>query len=208
MSELAKRLNQCKKPTGDLGKVVVDDMNESHFELTDWGLKKINIENTDTILDIGCGGGRTVSRLASRAKAGKVFGMDYSLDCVKWSKAYNKVAVENGKVEILHGSVENLPFENDKFDIISAVETIYFWPNLIENFKEVKRTLKPLGKFIIICEMYTSDKFKARNDELVALSGMKLHTPEELEALLLQAGFKTVTTDLIEDKNWLCCICE
>lgn len=208
MSEIAKRLNQCKKPTGELGKIIVDDMNLRHFELTDWGLKKLQIKNDDTILDIGCGGGRTVNRLASIATFGKVFGIDYSLDCVNWSKDYNKEFVASNKIEILHGSVEKMPFENDKFDIITAVETIYFWPNILENFKEVKRILKPEGSFVIICEMYSSEKFKERNDELVAASTMNLYTPNELESLLKDAGFNNITIDLVEEKNWLCCTCE
>ncbi|GCD10726.1 class I SAM-dependent methyltransferase [Clostridium tagluense] len=208
MSEIAKRLNQCKKPTGVLGKVIAEGMNIGHFELTSWGLEKINIKNKDVILDIGCGGGRTINRMASIATEGKIFGIDYSLDCVKWSKDYNTQFVKTNRVEILHASVEKIPFENNKFDVISAVETIYFWPNLIESFKEVKRILKPSGKFIIICEMYSSENFKERNDKLIALSDMKIHTPKELKELLEKAGFNNITIDLMEERNWLCCICE
>ncbi|MBZ9635356.1 class I SAM-dependent methyltransferase [Clostridium sp. FP1] len=208
MSELAKRLNQCKKPAGVLGKVIAEGMNIGHFELTSWGLEKINIKNKDVILDIGCGGGRTINRMASIATEGKIFGIDYSLDCVKWSKDYNTQLVKTNRVEIFHASVEKIPFENNKFDVISAVETIYFWPNLIESFKEVKRILKPSGKFIIICEMYSSENFKERNDKLIALSDMKIHTPKELKGLLEKAGFNNITIDLMEERNWLCCICE
>ncbi|MCB2299698.1 class I SAM-dependent methyltransferase [Clostridium tagluense] len=208
MSEIAKRLNQCKKPAGVLGKVIAEGMNIGHFELTSWGLEKINIKNKDVILDIGCGGGRTINRMASIATEGKIFGIDYSLDCVKWSKDYNTQFVKTNRVEILHASVEKIPFENNKFDIISAVETIYFWPNIIESFKEVKRILKPSGKFIIICEMYSSENFKERNDKLIALSDMKIHNPKELRELLEKAGFNNITIDLMEERNWLCCICE
>lgn len=208
MSEIAKRLNQCKKPTGGLGKVIAEGMNIEHFELTSWGFGEINIKKDDVILDIGCGGGRTVNRMASIATEGKTFGIDYSLDCVKWSKSYNKQFVENGRVEILQASVEKISFEDNKFDIISAVETIYFWPNLIESFKEVKRVLKPSGKLIIICEMYSSEKFKERNEELTAISDMKIHTPKELKGLLEKAGYNNITIELMEEKNWLCCICE
>ena len=208
MSEIAKRLNQCRKPTGVLGKGIAEVMNIGHFELTGWGLDKINIKKNDVILDIGCGGGRTINRMASLATEGKIFGIDYSLDCVEWSKDYNKQFVKNGSVEIFHASVEKIPFENNKFNVISAVETIYFWPNLIENFKEIKRVLKPSGKLIIICEMYSSENFKERNDKLIELSDMKIHTPKELKELLEKAGYNNVTIDLMEEKNWLCCICE
>lgn len=208
MSEIAKRLNQCMKPNGELGKIVADDMNKSHFELTGWGLEKININPQDIILDIGCGGGRTVNRLASIAKEGKVFGIDYSMDCVKWSKDYNEELIKDGRLEIIHASVEKIPFEDNKFDVISAVETIYFWPDLVQNLKEVKRVLKPSGKLIIICEMYSSEKFKERNDEFVSVSNMKIYTPEELKDIVKMAGYSNIKIDLMEEKNWLCCIGE
>ncbi|AKN31072.1 SAM-dependent methyltransferase [Clostridium carboxidivorans P7] len=208
MSEIAKRLNQCMKPNGELGKIVADDMNKSHFELTGWGLEKININPKDTILDIGCGGGRTVNRLAAIAKEGKVFGIDYSMDCVKWSKDYNEELIKDGRVEIINASVEKIPFEDNKFDVISAVETIYFWPDLLQNLKEVKRVLKPSGKLVIICEMYWSEKFKERNDEFVSVSNMKIYTPEELKDIVEMAGYSNIKIDLVEEKNWLCCIGE
>ncbi|MBU3130631.1 class I SAM-dependent methyltransferase [Clostridium tagluense] len=208
MDWLVRLLFQCRKPTGEIGKVIAEDMNIAHFELTNWGFEKINIKKNDVILDIGCGGGRTVNRMASIATEGKTFGIDYSTDCVEWSKDYNEKFIKESKVEILHASVEKIPFENDKFDIISAVETIYFWPNLVGNFKDVKRVLKPSGKFIIICEMYSSENFKARNDEFVAISDMKIHTPKELKELLEKAGYNNIKIDLMEEKNWLCCVCE
>lgn len=206
MSEMSRRLNQCRKPQGEVGKVVADEMNESHFKLTTWGLEKIKIEKGNIILDIGCGGGRTVNRLAHLASAGKVYGMDYSQDCVNWSTDYNKEFIAKEKVEIIKGSVEKIPFEDDKFDNIFAVETIYFWPNLAESFKEVRRVLKDTGKFIIINEMYSSESFKKRNDEWVTMADMKITKPEELKGILEGAGFKNIEMYTVEEKNWLCCV--
>jgi SAM-dependent methyltransferase len=61
-------------------------MNSSHSKLTDWGLKHISIENYGTILDVGCGGGRTVSKLAAISTQGKVYGIDYSDESVAATK--------------------------------------------------------------------------------------------------------------------------
>ena len=49
--------NQLNKPTGWLGRFTLRRMNLSRSKLTDWGLAHISIENHDTILDVGCGGG-------------------------------------------------------------------------------------------------------------------------------------------------------
>lgn len=208
MSELSRKLNQCRKPTGEAGKMVADEMNINHYELTSWGLEKIDIKPESIILDIGCGGGRTVNRLALLAPEGKVFGIDYSNDCVNWSIEFNKKLIDSGKVEIQNASVEKIPFEENKFDLAVAVETIYFWPNLIENFSEIKRVLKPSGRIMIINEMYSNSNFKDINDEYVKAGNLKIQTPEELENLLKKAGYVNIQTHLVENKNWMCCIGE
>ncbi|AJA48304.1 UbiE/COQ5 family methyltransferase [Clostridium pasteurianum DSM 525 = ATCC 6013] len=208
MSDMAKRLNQCRKPAGDTGKVVVEDMNESHFELTGWGLRKVNIQENSKILDIGCGGGRTINRLASLTPKGKVFGIDYSIDCVNWASDYNKDLVAQGKVEIYNATVEKLPFEDEKFDFVSAVETIYFWPDVVDNLKEIKRVLKPSGKILVINEIYKDEKFKDRNDEYVKMGNLKIYTPKEFEELFKKAGYRNVQIEIKEEKNWICSVAE
>ncbi len=88
-------------------------MNRSHSELTSWGLKHVQIGERDSILDVGCGGGRTVQRLAAIANLGKVHGVDYAETSVAASRALNKTGVESGQVEIQKASVSRLPFPND-----------------------------------------------------------------------------------------------
>ncbi|AKB42868.1 class I SAM-dependent methyltransferase [Methanosarcina vacuolata] len=208
MSELSRKMNQCRKPAGEAGKLVADEMNINHYELTSWGLGKIDIKQDSIILDIGCGGGRTVNRLALLAPEGKVFGIDYSNDCVNWSIEFNKGLIDSGKVEIHNASVEKIPFEDNKFDWALAVETVYFWPNLLQNLSEIKRVLKPSGRIMIINEMYASQNFKDRNDPYVKAGNLKLHTPQELEELLKKAGYVNIQIHLVENKNWMCCIGE
>jgi 2-polyprenyl-3-methyl-5-hydroxy-6-metoxy-1,4-benzoquinol methylase len=79
-------VNQCSKPTGWLGRFTLWRMNSSHSKVTDWGLEHISIENHRAILDVGCGGGRTVSKLASIAAQAKVYGIDYSDESVAAAK--------------------------------------------------------------------------------------------------------------------------
>ncbi len=206
MSDLEQQLKQCKKPTGEQGKATVKEMNEAHYQLTSWGLKHMEIDENSTVLDIGCGGGMTVSRLADIAVKGKVYGIDYSRDCVNWSKQYNKQLVTEGRVEIIHSGVEDMPFENSWFDLVLAVETIYFWPGIARCFEEVKRVLKPGGRFLIINAVYPSEKFKERNERYISTGEMTMYHPEELECMLQKAGFSLISLDLVEDKNWLRCL--
>ncbi len=73
--------NQCSKPTGWLGRFSLWRMNASHSKLTDWGLEHVSIESRYTILDVGCGGGRTVGKLAAIATQGKVYGCRFRMVC-------------------------------------------------------------------------------------------------------------------------------
>ena len=129
MSGRTKPINQCSKPTGWLGRFTLWRMNSSHSKLTDWGLEHISIANHDTILDVGCGGGRTVNKLAAIATQGKVYGVDYSEESVAFTKRTNARWIEDDRVEIRQASVSQLPFPDSTFDVITAVETHYFWPD-------------------------------------------------------------------------------
>lgn len=104
------RTTQCQKPTGLLGRFVLWRMNASHSSVTDWGLAHVTIEKNFTVLDIGCGGGRTIGKLAAAATEGKVYGVDYSQEAVAASKRTNAQLVTNGRIEVRHGSVSQLPF--------------------------------------------------------------------------------------------------
>jgi ubiquinone/menaquinone biosynthesis C-methylase UbiE len=72
-------------------------------------------------------GGRTVNKLATIATQGKVCGVDYSEESVAFTKRSNARWIEAGRVEIRQASVSELPFPDNTFDVITAVETHYFW---------------------------------------------------------------------------------
>jgi 2-polyprenyl-3-methyl-5-hydroxy-6-metoxy-1,4-benzoquinol methylase len=63
-----QRVLQCQKPTGWLGRFVLWNMNSRHSKVTDWGLAHVSVEKHDTILDVGCGGGKTICKLAADGK--------------------------------------------------------------------------------------------------------------------------------------------
>lgn len=64
----------------------------------------------------------------------------------------NRDAIAEGRCSVYEGSAELLPFGANHFDVITAFETIYFWPNLPNTLKEIKRVLKPGGTFLIVNE--------------------------------------------------------
>src|SRR5438876_8148294 len=89
MSAADKVIAQYRKPSGLFGRFILWDMNRHHSKLTDWGLSHVSIKPNDKILDVGCGGGRTINKLATLASAGTVYGIDYSGDSVAAARRAN-----------------------------------------------------------------------------------------------------------------------
>ncbi len=147
--------DNMRKPKGKLGNIQLKSMNKEHTPVSLWGLKHLDIQADDVILDVGCGGGINLNRMAQKAK--KVYGVDYSEESVKLSREVNDDLIKEGRVEVLEGNVQSLPFEDDTFDIVTAFETVYFWPDIEKCFGEVKRVLKPGGTFLIGMESNGSD---------------------------------------------------
>ena len=116
-------VSQCRRPWGWLGRRVARAMNITHSRLTDWGLGHVAVQKDHTILDVGCGGGETVHKLAALASDGKVYGIDYSKASVATSRIRNAQLIQAGRVAIGHGSVSHLPFPDRTFDLVTAVET-------------------------------------------------------------------------------------
>jgi ubiquinone/menaquinone biosynthesis C-methylase UbiE len=163
-------------------------MNQHHEALTLWGLAKLTIRSDYVILDVGCGGGKTVNKLAQLAPQGKVFGIDYSVEMVKFSEKINKTLIAQKRVEIIETSVEKTNFKDDFFDLVTAIETYYFWNNLLAAFKEIQRVLKPDGKLLLVNELL----YGVTPTKIIEETHVKLISPKEIQNLLQLAGFVDV----------------
>ena len=198
--------NQWRKPSGWLGRWLLRNMNKRHSGVTDWGLSHVSIPRDAAILDVGCGGGRTIAKLAAASGSGLVYGLDHSPESVRTASATNAGLVQSGRVAIREGSVSQLPYDAGTFELVAAVETHFFWPNLAADVREVLRVVKPGGTFVIISEVYRgADARMSRMVEKYApKAGMTLLTPEEHGALLADAGFADVKVFTNPPKGWVC----
>lgn len=205
----SKLLNQCSKPQGWLGRLNLWRMNRSHSRVTEWGLKHVPVQSRDTILDVGCGGGKTIARLAAMATEGKTYGIDYSEESVAASRRENRKLIAAGRVEVMLGSVSHLPFPDQMFDLVTAVETHYYWPDLNADMREVLRMLKPDGALIIIAEAYKGGKYDQMLQRLEALRGMMNYahlTVGEHREMFEKAGYSDVQVFEQYEKGWICAV--
>lgn len=195
---------QVRKPSGWLGKRVVWAMNLSHASMTEWGLQQFEVPPNAAILDVGCGGGETVRRLAALAPEGTVIGLDYSTASVAVSLDTNAREIKAGRVKIEHGSVAALPFPDRMFDIVTAVETHYYWPDLPANVAEILRVLKPGGRFALIAETYRGGPFQLVYGMVMPLLRAAYLSDAEHRDLLTKAGLTEVSTMHLSGRNWIC----
>lgn len=206
MISYTPRVNQCQKPTGWLGRFVLRNMNSRHSKVTDWGLSHVSIQEDDMVLDVGCGGGRTVSKLAAVVTHGKVCGLDHSKDSAAVACKTNRKWIDTGRVEIREGSVSHLPFSQDFFDFVTAVETHFWWSDLPGGMREVYRVLKPGGTLIVIAEIYKGANTKTAKlaEKYLPRSGMAFLSVNEHRELLVDTGYSDVQIYEERNKGWIC----
>ena len=198
-------MRQCRKPAGWLGRRVAAAMNVGHGALTVWGLEGVMTEPHWRVLDIGCGGGRTIRMLAEKMATGRVEGVDYSSASVAVARRTNAQLIEMGRVDVREASVSQLPFADRSFDLVTAVETHYYWPDLSRDLREVLRVLKPGGRFVMVAETYRG----RRNDWFyrpimrLLLRATYLTLDEHREALL-NAGFANAEIRSERSRGWMC----
>ncbi|WP_298523558.1 class I SAM-dependent methyltransferase [uncultured Methanobrevibacter sp.] len=198
-------IKNARKPEGELGHQILDRMNKSHESMAQWGVSHFEIKEDSKILDIGCGGGKNIERFAEQiSENGRVVGIDYSEVSVEKSTELNKMFIEKGIVNVLQGSVSDMPFYDETFDIVTGFETIYFWPDFINDLKEVNRVLKKDGLVFFCNEAVYREGEMEKYDDLVELLDMKIYSEEVLKESLEKTGFTDFKAYVNDDEDWIC----
>lgn len=191
-----KKIDQCMKPHGEEGIETINRMNENHREISEFAFRCVNVKDDDEILDIGCGGGVNIGKFL-KLTSNNVDGLDYSEVSVAESIKRNKASVDGGRCRIIQADVSDMPIEDESYDLVTAFETIYFWPEIGETFKEVSRIIRPGGQFMI--GQGTDGNHPDDEKWLNTVEGMSVYTAPELERYLLDAGFSSVESFKKED---------
>jgi ubiquinone/menaquinone biosynthesis C-methylase UbiE len=100
------------------------------------------------ILDAGCGFGGTIASLNERFSNLELVGIN--IDERQIARARDKVlAQNNNQIEFVCGDACELPFADNSFDVVYAVECIFHFPSRERFFAEVRRVLRPGGRLAI-----------------------------------------------------------
>jgi len=152
---------QYKSPHGLMGWLAGERMVRQHRRETAWTLNLLEIEPTDTVLEVGFGAGQGIKLAAEQARQGRVMGIDLSEMMVRVATRRNAQAMKVGRVALAQGTMTALPFADQTFDKIMTIHTFYFWPEPVRVLSELSRVLKPGGRLIITL---STGKINARGE--------------------------------------------
>ena len=150
MSIFKRFLNQTRKPEGILGSLMLRGMNSGHAVISDWALSQLPMIVPQKAVDMGCGGGRNVAALLKKYPQAVIDGVDYSPLSVEKAIVYNAASIARNRCTISVGDVSNLQIAPNAYDLVTAFETIYFWPGLEKCFANVHRILRDGGCFLSV----------------------------------------------------------
>jgi len=100
------------------------------------------------VLDIGCGTGEFALQLKKLNKNIEVFGVDISENMINLAKA--KANNNNLGIDFRVGDAERIPYEDNRFDIITCAHSFHHYPHKRKALQEMHRVLGHNGKIMII----------------------------------------------------------
>jgi ubiquinone/menaquinone biosynthesis C-methylase UbiE len=178
-------MSQVAKPTGIFGRLIARGMALGHRDFYKSTAKILDLKTDDRYLEIGFGSGIFIQKYASRVS--KIAGIDYSEDMVKLASRINKELINSGKADFRYGNVFSLPWPDNEFSVVVAIETFFFWPEPDKALKEILRVLVPGGKFVFEMSYNNEDGLDHTKD--MKKMDLKLYSSEEITNLLKQCGF-------------------
>jgi len=162
-------------------------------------LQTISFDKPFTFLDVGCGNGWVVRKIAKEKNCKKAIGIDKSKKMIL--EAIKKASLKNE--EFIHTDIESLKYRG-KFDFIFSMESLYYTDSIEIALEKIFKILKPEGQFFCGTDFYTDNKATARWASIMKIQ-MHLHSKNEWKKFFQNTGFVVKTKhikDLKNTKKW------
>lgn len=183
-------IKQSQKPSGLIGRVITKIWSFYFKKLSLWAIKQTTISDNYRILEIGYGGGSTIKNLLALNKNLEIHGIDISKESYRTAQRLHSDSIRKGSVQLKIGNVENMPYQNNYFDRIFAIQTHIFWKDIKKSFQEVYRVLSSNSTLIIASEK-----------EKIHYHMTDYRTSHEFSQLLTSIGFSKIEEK--QNRNWI-----
>lgn len=185
---------QLRRPEGEFGLQISAQMNLHNAIINRWSFKLLAPEPNDKLLEIGMANGFFIRELMEMADELYYTGVDHSPLMIKKATELNADGIEDKKVKLVLATAKHLPFNDNSFDKILCVNTIYFWDTPADELAELYRVLIPGGKMVMsFCSQDTMRKYPYET------YGLKTYAMDDAALLLASNGF--IIVDMSEDKE-------
>jgi ubiquinone/menaquinone biosynthesis C-methylase UbiE len=176
---------QFKKPTGFWGKIVSAFMIKGNKYAYEKLIREFDIQQNDTILEIGYGPGWGIKYLTKMHESCSIYGVDFSELMFTKASRVNKKTIDDNKVKLLFGDFLDVDFANNHFDKIFCINVVYFWEDLQKPFVKIHSLLQDEGKFsIFMAKKEDLNRFKFTVDDV-----FNKYALEQVIENLKMAGF-------------------
>ncbi len=179
-----------------------EEMERHHLSITEQTVRRMDLRSGERVLDLGCGAGwatRLLARLVGEGPQGhgQVVGLDISDEMVRRARAASR-DFEN--VMFVHGSAQQIPWEENFFDKVLSVESFYYYPDQDRVLHELFRVMAPRGRLFILINLYKDNPYSLRWIEELKV---KVHARSEAEyvELLKAHAFEQVEARRIPDET-------
>lgn len=183
-------IKQSQKPSGLIGRVITKIWSFYFKKLSLWAIKQTTISDNYRILEIGYGGGSTIKNLLALNKNLEIHGIDISKESYRTAQRVHSDSIRKGSVQLKIGNVENMPYQNNYFDRIFAIQTHIFWRDIKKSFQEVYRVMSSNSTLIIASEK-----------EKIHYHMTDYRTSHEFSQLLTSIGFSKIEEK--QNRNWI-----
>jgi len=174
---------QSRRPSGWLGEIVARVMAFKTEPANRIAVRELAVQAGETVLEVGCGHGRTLARLAE-APSGFLAGIDPSDVMVRLARRRLQCWIDAGRVDVSFASSAKIPHPDARFDATLAVHVVYFWNEPQADLGEIRRVLRPGGRALLV--------YRPRDERTLSslpASVYALRSVDEIERLLAEAGF-------------------
>ncbi|WKL47199.1 class I SAM-dependent methyltransferase [Flavobacterium pectinovorum] len=193
--ELQAIASQLKHPTGEKGIEMANMMNETNINMTRHSIQNLNISKENKILELGHGNAGHVEFLLEQAENLKYYGLEMSELMFQEARQINRNFVSQKQALFSLYDGNKIPFEDESFDKIFTVNTIYFWQEPEKLLLEIYRVLRPDGNF---CLTFAEEDFMKKLP--FTQFEFELYSTEKAQQLIKKTSFKIVYTETQTEK--------
>lgn len=149
-------------------------------------IRLLDLRRDDVVLELGCGSGRLLQRVAAQVQGGFATGIDPSPLMVRHARFRNRRFLERGFAAVEVGASDDLSrFEAGRFDKVYGLHVVPFWREPARDLAEIRRVLAPRGRVVLgFCPREPEPEPRRGDPARVAIAAV--------ESWLVQAGFRAI----------------